>query len=87
MRIGILLKTEFDNIVTNYSQLNKIQKLLYLHSALKDEEKLLQTSEDTFDLLLNALKDRFTIKRILVNLHVKAILELEIIMHEPSKKL
>ena len=80
-------KTEFDNIITNNSQLNEVQKLHYLHSALKDEAKLLQTPEDSFDSLLNALKNRFENKRILVNLHVKAILEFEKIMHESSKEL
>ena len=50
-----IFNSEFDNIIT---QFNEVQKLHYLNSALKDEAKLL-IPEDTFDSLLNALKDRF----------------------------
>lgn len=80
-------KIEFDNLITNNKQLNDVQKLRYLNSALKNEAKLLQTPEDSFQSLFDALKNRFENKRILVNIHIKAILEFEKIVHESSKEL
>ena len=87
MRIGIFLEQNFITLyqITN-DQLNEVQELNYLHSGPKGEAKLLQTSQDTSDSLLNALKDQFEKKRTLVNIHVKAILEFEKIIHESSNE-
>lgn len=80
-----MFKIEFNNIVTNNKELSEVQKLHYLHAALKHEAKLLETPEDTFDSLFKALEKRFENKRILVNRHIKSILEFERITHESSK--
>ncbi|XP_035224270.1 uncharacterized protein LOC118196909 [Stegodyphus dumicola] len=74
-----MFKIEFNNInyVTSNTQLTDAQKLHYLYAALKGEAKFLQTQEDTFESLFRALENRFENKRILVNIHIKAILEFE----------
>lgn len=82
-----MFKTEFSNIVANNKQLSDMQKLHYLHAALKGEAKLLQNPEDTFESLFTALEKRFENKKIIVNIHVKALLEFETISHESSKEL
>ncbi|GFV47983.1 uncharacterized protein TNCV_2295631 [Trichonephila clavipes] len=40
-------KKQFDSLITNNSVFNDTQKLFYLLSALKDEARTIETSEDT----------------------------------------
>lgn len=82
-----MFKIQFCRIVTNNEQLSEFQKVPYLHSALKIETKLLETPEDTFDPLFRALENRFENKRIIVNIHLKTILEFERYIQASSKGL
>lgn len=79
-----MFKIEFDNIVTNNKELSDVQKLHYLHAALRNEAKVLERPEDTFESLFKALENRFENKRIMVNIHLKSILEFEKIVRESS---
>lgn len=82
-----IFKTEFNNIVSNNDQLTDVQRLYYLRAALQGQAKLLENPEDTFKSLFTALENRFENKRIIVNIHIKAILEFEKITHESAKEL
>ncbi|KAF8765182.1 hypothetical protein HNY73_023170 [Argiope bruennichi] len=59
----VLFKSQF---IGNNPSLDETQKLIYLKSSLKNEAVLIQSDQDTFDSLLNALESRIEYKRALV---------------------
>lgn len=77
-----MFKIELNNIVTNNEKLSEIQKLHYIHAALKNEIKRIETIEDTFASLFKALENGFENKRTIVNIHLKCIIVSEKIIPE-----
>ncbi|GBN92024.1 Dual specificity protein phosphatase 23 [Araneus ventricosus] len=80
-------KLQFNNLITSNSQLPQEQKLHYLNSSLTGPAKDLQSIDDTFVLLFEALTDRFENKRLLVELHINEILEAGKLTTESAKDL
>lgn len=69
-----MFKIELNNIVTNNEKLSEIQKLHYIHAALKNEVKRIENVEDTFASLFKYLENEFENKRAIVNIHLKCII-------------
>lgn len=80
-------KSQFNDLITKNAQLTDSQKLYYLRSSLKGEAKQLETSDDSFKSLFTALCERYENKRLLVDIHVQAILNIERMQHESYKEL
>ncbi|XP_071042257.1 uncharacterized protein [Parasteatoda tepidariorum] len=80
-------KLQFNNVITSNNQLTNAQKLHYLNSALIGEAKNLITLDDTFTSLYTALEERYENKRLIVESHVKSILDIEKLSHESAKDL
>ncbi|KAF8770090.1 hypothetical protein HNY73_017661 [Argiope bruennichi] len=52
-----LFKSQFMNVIGNNPSLDETQKLIYLKSSLKNEAAFIQSDQDTFDSMLNALEN------------------------------
>ncbi|GFX69879.1 integrase catalytic domain-containing protein [Trichonephila clavipes] len=78
-------KSQFDNIITNNNNLSESQKLYYLKASLQGDAKLLEAVDDSFELLIIALKTRFENKRLLPETHINAILEIEKLTSESAR--
>lgn len=62
-------------IMTSNEQLSEVQKLHYLSAALINDARVLQTREDTFSSLFEALKDRYENERIIDEIQINSLLE------------
>ncbi|KAF8784368.1 hypothetical protein HNY73_010056 [Argiope bruennichi] len=80
-------KQQFLNLINDNPNLTENQKCYYLRSCLRNDAKLIETSEDTYDSLLKALVERFENKRVIVDTHIKNIINQEKIAHESAKEL
>ncbi|KAF8766744.1 hypothetical protein HNY73_019777 [Argiope bruennichi] len=80
-------KQQFLNLINDNPNLTENQKCYYLRSCLRNDAKLIETSEDTYDSLLKALVERFENKRVIVDTHIKNIINQEKIVHESAKDL
>ncbi|GFQ87064.1 uncharacterized protein TNCT_681121 [Trichonephila clavata] len=69
-----LFKNQFMNVIGNNSSLNDTQKLCYLNSALKNDASLIQSDQNSFESLMDALRNRYENKRALVDIHISEIL-------------
>ncbi|GFQ65424.1 DUF1758 domain-containing protein [Trichonephila clavata] len=69
-----LFKNQFMNVIGNNSSLNDTKKLCYLKSALKNDASLIQSDQDSFESLIDALRNRYENKRALVDIHISEIL-------------
>lgn len=82
-----IFKSKFNSLIANNKNLNDMQKLHYLQASLKGEAKQLQTPNDTYESLFEALKLRFENKRLIASTHINAILSANKINSESSKDL
>ncbi|KFM74595.1 hypothetical protein X975_22117, partial [Stegodyphus mimosarum] len=82
-----LFKTQFNSLIKENPELYENEKLHYLRGALKGEAKSLETSDDNFSSLFKALEQRYENKRIIVDCHIKNILNTPSINHESAKEL
>ncbi|GBM12575.1 hypothetical protein AVEN_78349-1 [Araneus ventricosus] len=80
-------KTQFTTLVSNNDNLDDNQKLFYLRASLKGEAKQLESTEDTFNSLFDALKERFENQRLLIDFHVLSILHYDKIQQESAREL
>ncbi|CAL1274004.1 unnamed protein product [Larinioides sclopetarius] len=80
-------KQQFLNLINDNPNLSDNQKCYYLRSCLRNEAKTIETPEDTYQSLLKALEERFENKRIIVDTHIKNIIDHEKIVHESAKDL
>ncbi|GFX38019.1 DUF1758 domain-containing protein [Trichonephila clavipes] len=80
-------KIQFNNIIATNSQLSSEQKLYYLKAALTSEAKNLETVSDSFESLFKSLEERYENKRLIVETHVKASLNLANLNNESAKEL
>ncbi|GBN29372.1 hypothetical protein AVEN_57692-1, partial [Araneus ventricosus] len=80
-------KQQFLNLINDNPNLTENQKCYYLRSCLRNEAKSIETSEDNYQSLLKALEERFENKRIIVDTHIKNIINHEKIVHESAKDL
>ncbi|GFV00875.1 uncharacterized protein TNCV_1386891 [Trichonephila clavipes] len=69
-------KLQFMNRIGSNPSLNEAQKLCYLKGALKNEASLIQSDQDTFDLLMKSLEVRYENTRALVDIHIAEILSI-----------
>ena len=79
-------KSQFLNLIDQNSSLSDVDKLHYLRGALRDEAKV-QTLEDTYTSLFEALDKRYDNKRLIIDIHIKSLLNFEPIKHESEKDL
>ncbi|GFR01503.1 integrase catalytic domain-containing protein [Trichonephila clavata] len=82
-----LFKNLFMNVIGNNSSLNDTQKLCYLKSALKNDASLIQNDQDSFESLMDALRNRYENKRALVDIHISEILSVPKIQSENPAQL
>ncbi|XP_067122120.1 uncharacterized protein [Centruroides vittatus] len=80
-------KMQFDNIISSSEQLSAEQKLHYLKAALIGEAKSLETLNDSFASLFQALQERYENKKLIVETHVNAILDSVKLAYESAKGL
>ncbi|XP_067133798.1 uncharacterized protein [Centruroides vittatus] len=79
-------KMQFDNIISSSEQLSAEQKLHYLKAALIGEAKSLETLNDSFASLFQALQERYENKKLIVETHVNAILDSVKLAYESAKE-
>ncbi|GBN20550.1 hypothetical protein AVEN_66596-1 [Araneus ventricosus] len=79
-------KTQFTTLVSNNDYLDDNQKLFYLRASLKGEAKQLESTEDAFNSLFDALKERFENQRLLIDFHVLSILHYDKIQQESARE-
>ncbi|GFV74986.1 integrase catalytic domain-containing protein [Trichonephila clavipes] len=65
---------QFVSLIHDNACLSDSQKLYYLQSALKDHAKQLQTVNDSYSSLFEALEGRYENKRLIVNSHIAELL-------------
>ncbi|GFU05114.1 uncharacterized protein TNCV_574621 [Trichonephila clavipes] len=70
------------NVIGNNRSLDSTQKLCYLRSALKNDASLIQSDQDTFESLMEALINRYENKRALVDIHITEMLSVPKIQNE-----
>ncbi|GFW88951.1 uncharacterized protein TNCV_2683851 [Trichonephila clavipes] len=75
-------KTQFMNVIGNNHSLDNTQKLCYLKSALKNDASLIQSDQDTFESLMEALINRYENKRALVDIHITEMISVPKIQNE-----
>ncbi|XP_023236884.1 uncharacterized protein LOC111635960 isoform X2 [Centruroides sculpturatus] len=80
-------KMQFDNIISSNEQLSAEQKLHYLKAALVGEAKSLETLNDSFASLFQALQERYENKKLIVETHVNAILDSVKLPYESARGL
>ncbi|GFV08186.1 integrase catalytic domain-containing protein [Trichonephila clavipes] len=67
-------KSQFVSLIHDNTCLSDSQKLYYLQSALKGHAKQLQTVNDSYSSLFEALESRYENKRLIVNSHIVELL-------------
>ncbi|GFS68277.1 integrase catalytic domain-containing protein [Trichonephila clavipes] len=67
-------KSQFVSLIHDNTCLSDSQKLYYLQSALKGHAKQLQTVNDSYSSLFEALESRYENKRLIVNSHIAELL-------------
>ncbi|GFW74109.1 DUF1758 domain-containing protein [Trichonephila clavipes] len=67
-------KSHFVSLIHDNTCLSDSQKLYYLQSALKGHAKQLQTVNDSYSSLFEALEGRYENKRLIVNSHIAELL-------------
>ncbi|GFX46232.1 uncharacterized protein TNCV_2298791 [Trichonephila clavipes] len=67
-------KSQFVSLIHDNTCLSDSQKLYYLQSALKGHAKQLQTVNDSYSSLFEALEGRYENKRLIVNSHIAELL-------------
>lgn len=81
----------FKSMVHNNIKLADIQKLLYLRSCLKDEAasviNSLETSAENYSVAWELLKTRFDNRRVIIQNHLKAFVELPNMVKESTSEL
>ncbi|GFQ80645.1 integrase catalytic domain-containing protein [Trichonephila clavata] len=82
-----LFKNQFMNVILNNSSLNDTQKLCCLKSALKNDASLIQSDQDSFESLMDALRNRYENKRALVDIHISEIFSVPKIQIEDPAQL
>ncbi|GFU68306.1 DUF1758 domain-containing protein [Trichonephila clavipes] len=84
-----LFKTQFthNSIISENAELSENEKLYYLRGSLKREAKIVVTADDTFHSLFKALEQRYENKRLMVNCHIKNILNIQPLKHGSGKDL
>ncbi|GFY44216.1 DUF1758 domain-containing protein [Trichonephila inaurata madagascariensis] len=75
------------NAIGNNHSLNDTQELCYLKSALKNDVSLIQSDQDSFESLMEALINRYENKRALVDIHITEMLSVPKIQSENPVKL
>ncbi|GFU85336.1 uncharacterized protein TNCV_2386411 [Trichonephila clavipes] len=70
----LLFKSQFVSLIHDNACLSDSQKLYYLQSALKGHAKQLQTVNDSYSSLFEALEGRYENKRLIVNSHIAELL-------------
>lgn len=80
-------RTQFENLIVKNTDLTDTQRLFYLQAALKGEAKLLQTTDDTFESLFSALKERYDNKRLVVESLIQNMTNYHVITTESAKEL
>ncbi|GBN68423.1 hypothetical protein AVEN_204515-1 [Araneus ventricosus] len=82
-----LFKTQFNDLINENSQLSDDERLHYLRGSLKGEAKIIETADDDFSSLFKALEQRYESKRVIVDCHIKNILNLQLMKRESSEDL
>lgn len=81
----------FRALIHNNESLNNVQKFEYLRSSLTGQAtnivSSLEISERNYDLAWNLIKERYDNKRIIVQAHIKAILETTVMSKENADEL
>lgn len=81
----------FKSLIHNNVALSDIEKFHYLKSCLRSEAiqvvKSLEVSSSNYAIAWNLLKDRFQNKRLIINNHIKGLLEIPAISKESSAAL
>ncbi|GFR14560.1 uncharacterized protein TNCT_453531 [Trichonephila clavata] len=67
-------KSQFVSLIHENTSLSDSEKLYYLQSGLKGHAKQLQTVNDSYSSLFEALKGRYENKRFIVNSHIGELL-------------
>lgn len=80
-------KIQFKNLIDVDSDISNEEKLYYLKASLKGEAKAIEASDDTYESLFKALESRFENKRIIVDTHIKNIMNLSPVKSESFKDL
>ncbi|KAG8173880.1 hypothetical protein JTE90_007419 [Oedothorax gibbosus] len=78
-------KSQFINLIDQNSYISDVDKLCYLRGALRDEAKGIQTLDDSYSSLFEALDNRYDNKRLVIDTHIKALLNFEPIKHDSEK--
>ncbi|KAG8182638.1 hypothetical protein JTE90_018474 [Oedothorax gibbosus] len=76
---------QFINLIDQNSYLSDVDKLYYLRGALRDEAKGIQTLDDSYSSLFEVLDNRYNNKRLVIDTHIKALLNFEPIKHDSEK--
>ncbi|GBM20086.1 hypothetical protein AVEN_268410-1 [Araneus ventricosus] len=80
-------KSQFVALIDNNKQLSDSQKLYYLQSSLTGSAKQLQTLDDSYTSLFEALQKLYENKRLIVNGHVNELLNVHKLRIESAKEL
>ncbi|GFY43988.1 uncharacterized protein TNIN_421431 [Trichonephila inaurata madagascariensis] len=80
-------KIKFNNIISTNPQLSSEQKLHYLKAALTSKVKNLETISDSFESLFKSLEERYENKCLIVETHIKAILNIAKLNNESRKEI
>ncbi|GBM56959.1 hypothetical protein AVEN_224871-1 [Araneus ventricosus] len=82
-----LFKTQFSDLINENSQLSDNENLHYLRGSFKGEAEIIETADDDFSSLFKALEQRYENKRVIVDCHIKNILNLQVMKLESSEDL
>lgn len=81
-------KDSFNALIESNQELSKVQKFYYLKSALKGEAAdiilNLTITETNYDIAWQLITDRYENKRIIINTHIKALIDYPIIQKESA---
>ena len=81
----------FDSLIHDNNSLSNIQKFYYLKSALKGEAadvlNNLTITDGNYDIALNLLHSRYDNKRVIINSHIKALMEIKQLNKESAPAL
>jgi len=83
----VFFRDKFTALIIDNVSLDETQRLHYLKSSLIDEAASLQSTNDTFQSLWNALKERFEVKRVIADSQISEILGLRPIRQESAVEL
>ncbi|GBM16298.1 hypothetical protein AVEN_194040-1 [Araneus ventricosus] len=78
-------KTQFMSIIGNNESLNDTQKYCYLKASLKGDEKLIESTQDTFQSLLSALDTHYEKKRAVIDTLITNLLSLGKVNDSPRE--